>query len=210
MFRKKKIVDFNDKNNINQLSKDIENVQGIDRKLVDPIHNAISVIADYEETHDLTIDQIRTIYNNLNINEQMTPEQMDESLISTSSHIAIIEKKFLRACIDKVAFSSLIRTILQHFNNIVDGSVLNAITEVIENFSCICLMARKNFSFKDVCFKFFTKNNETGEILVLILNIHYEQASLTYKMLNLFKISKEKIHLNFLGALVKTEFKHND
>jgi hypothetical protein len=130
---------------------------------------------------------------------------MDESLISMSNHIAIIEKKFLRACIDKIAFSSMIRTILNHFNSIVEGSVLNAITEVIENFSCICLMARNNFSFKDVCFKFFTKNNETGEILVLILNIHYEQASLTYKILNLFKMSREKIHLNFLGALVKTE-----
>jgi len=209
---KKKVVDLNDKNNISQLSRDIQSVQGIDEALTKPIHKAISVLKNYEETHELSIDQIRGIYNNLNINEQMTPEQMDQSLSlsSTESHVAIIEKKFLRACIDKVAFSSLVRTILQHFNNIVEGPILTAITEIIENFSCICLMAKNQFSYKDVCFKFFSKHPDSDEILVLVLNIHYEQASLSYKIMNLFKLKKEKIHLNFLGALVKTDLPPED
>lgn len=201
----KKIVDLNDKDNITQLSKDISAVQGLDESLVNPIHKAISVLKNYEETHDLSIEQIRSIYDKLNINEQMTPDQMNQSLSYTSPRIAIIEKKFLRACIDKISFSSMIRTILQHFNNIVEGPILNAITEIIENFSCICLMARHNFTFKDVCFKFFTKNPDNNEILVLVLNIHYEQTSFSYKLLNFFKINKERIHLNFLGALVKTD-----
>jgi hypothetical protein len=207
-FGRKKVVDLNDKNNINQLSKDILSVQGIDEALTQPIHKAISVLKNYEETHELSIEQIRKIYDNLNINEQMSPEEMDHSL-KLSSTVAIIEKKFLRTCINKVAFSSLIRTILQHFINIVEGPILAAITEIIENFSCICLMAKNQFFYKDVCFKFFSKHPESGEILVLVLNIHYEQTSLSYKILNLFKLQREKIHLNFLGALVKTDLPPN-
>jgi hypothetical protein len=71
------------------------------------------------------------------------------------------------------------------------------------------LMAKNQFFYKDVCFKFFSKHPESGEILVLVLNIHYEQTSLSYKILNLFKLQREKIHLNFLGALVKTDLPPN-
>lgn len=200
----KKIVDLNDKNNILQLSHDIERAQHLDTTLTQPIHNAISVLKDYDERHELTIEQIRKIYEKLNINERMTPEQMDHSLECISQHIAILEKKFLKASIEKEAFSILIRSILHHFTNIVAGNILDAITEIVENFSCICLMAKQNFSYKDVCFKFFSRHPESDEILVLVLNIHYEQTSITHKILDIFKFRRERIHLNFLGALVKT------
>lgn len=202
---KKKVVDLNDKSNILQLSKDIESVQGLDQTLTKPIHSAISVLRNYDEKHDLTIDQIRKIYAKLNINERMTPEQMDSSLQSVSQHVAILERKFLKASIEKEAFSILIRSILQHFSSIVAGNILAAITQIIENFSCICLMAKQDFSYKDVCFKFFTRHPDSEEVLVLVLNIHYEQASLSYKILNTFHMQRERIHLNFLGALVKTD-----
>jgi hypothetical protein len=203
--KQKKVVDLNDKSNIIQLSHDIERAQHLDTTLTRPIHDAISVLKDYDECHDLTINQIRKIYAKLNINEQMTPEQMDDSLRCISEHVAILEKKFLKTSIEKEAFSILIRSILQHFTNIVAGNILGAITEIIENFSCICLMARQNFSYKDVCFKFFTRHPDSEEVLVLVLNIHYEQFSLKRKILDLFKYRKERIHLNFLGALVKTD-----
>jgi hypothetical protein len=204
----KKIVDLNDKDNILQLSKDIETIEtvsGVQQSLMKPLKKAISVMEDYDEKHDLTIDQIRKIYSNLNINERMTPEQMDYSLECITERIVVLEKKFLKASIEKEHFSALVRSILQHFTNIVAGNILGAITEIIENFSCICLMAQKNFSYKDVCFKFFTRHPDSEEVLVLVLNIHYEQSSLAYKILNMFKRYKERIHLNFLGALVKTD-----
>lgn len=209
-FFKKKIIDLNDKNNITQLSREIRDIQGIDKSLSNPIHEAISVLKDYDENHDLTIDQIRKIYLNLNITENMTPEQMDMSLSCVSDKIAILEKKFLRASIDKKGFSALIENIMMHFVNIVEGNVLDAIKKIIENFSCICLMSKNDFSYKDVCFKFFTRNPDSDHVLVLILNIHYQQSSLSYKLLNIFKLKKEKIHLNFLGALVKTDIPSND
>jgi hypothetical protein len=203
--KEKKVVDLNDKSNILQLSQDINSVYGLDHTLTNPIHNAISVLKDYDEKHDLTIDQIRKIYAKLNINERMTPEQMDYSLECISTHIAILEKKFLKASIEKEAFSMLIRNILHHFTNIVAGDILSAITQIIENFSCICLMAKQDFSYKDVCFKFFTRHPESEEILVLVLNIHYEQSSLKQRLFHVFKRTRERIHLNFLGALVKTD-----
>ena len=203
--KKKKVVDLNDKNNILQLSHDINSIYGLDQNLTNPIHNAISVLKDYDEKHDLTIDQIRKIYTKLNINEKMTPEQMDQSLECISTHIAILEKKFLKASIEKEAFSMLIRNILQHFTNIVAGNILTAITQIIENFSCICLTAKQEFSYKDVCFKFFSRHPQSEEVLVLVLNIHYEQTSFKQKIFHVFKRVKDRIHLNFLGALVKTD-----
>lgn len=200
--RDKKIVDLNDKENIQQLSKDIESVH---HSLARPLKNAISIMEDYDEKHDLTIEQIRKIYSNLNINERMTPEQMDQSLDCVTHNIVILEKKFLKTSIEKDHFSVIIRSILQHFTNIVAGNILGAITEIIENFSCICLMAKQNFSYKDVCFKFFTRHPDSDEILVLVLNIHYEQSSLKYRILKFVKRYREQIHLNFLGALVKTD-----
>lgn len=202
---KKKIIDLNDKNNITQLSRDIDLVQGIDQKLVRPIHGAIDVLKDYDETHNLSIEQIRKIYDNLNINEQMSPEEMEESLKCVSNEVAILDKKFVQASLDKKAFSSLVRGIMKHFINIIDGNILSAITEIIENFSCICMLAKNNFSFKDICFKFFTKHPESEEILVLILNITYQQATFSYNLFSLFKFEKEQIRLNFLGALIKTD-----
>ena len=205
IFRGKKVIDLNDKENILRLSEEIEGIHGIDKKLKNPLNEAINVLRDYDENHDLTIDQIRKIYSNLNITETMTPEEMDESLRCISHRIAILDKKFFQASIERKDFVSLIENILRHFSNIVEGDILNAISKIIENFSCICLMSKDNFSYKDVCFKFFTKNPDSDHVLVLILNIHYQQSSLSYKIMNIFKYKKEKIHLNFLGALVKTD-----
>lgn len=201
----KKIINFNDKSNITQLSREIDAVQGLDNNLVQPLHNAISVLQEYKENHELSIQQIKIIYSKLHINEQMSPEEMDISLSTENQDIAIIEKKFLHTYIDKKSFSCMIREILRHFTNIVQGDILKAITEVIENFSYICLLSKTNFTFRDVCFKFFTKNPDSDEILVLILNICYEQTSLKYKLMDIFKLSNEKIFLNFFGALVKTD-----
>lgn len=201
----KKIVDLNDKTEIQQLSKDLEAVQGLDQKLTQPIHEAISVLSDYDETHDLSIDQIRQIYTNLQINEKMSPEEMDQSLANPSNHIAILEKKFFKASMDKESFSILIRNILNHFSNIVEGNILGAITGIIENFSCICLNAKQNFSYRDVCFKFFTKHPEAEEVLVLVLNLHYEQTSSFKRILKMCQVRRKSIHVNFLGALIKTD-----
>lgn len=201
----KKVVDLNDKHDIAQLSHDIAAVQGLDDTLTRPLKHAISTLKEYDETHELSIDQIRQIYSRLHIHEQMTPQEMEHSLNTVAQHIAILEKKFIQAAIDKDAFSALIRSILRHFGNIVAGDVLTAITSLIENFSCLCLLSKKDFSYKDVCFKFFTKHPASEEVLVLVLNIHYERSSLSYKLLKWFKFKRNRIYLNFLGALVKTE-----
>lgn len=203
---RKKIVDLNDKSNILELSKDIAAIQGLDHHLTDPIRQAISVLKDYDETHELTIDQIRTIYSNLHINEQMTPEEMEHSLSEPSNHIAILEKKFIQAALDRESFSILIRSILNHFSNIVAGNILGAITEIVENFSCICMSTQKsNLSYRDVCFKFFTKHPDAEEILVLVLNLHYEQLTFKRKILRFFRFNQKRIHVNFLGALIRTD-----
>jgi len=202
---RKKIVDLNNKSDILRLSRDLESVRGLDHSLTQPIHDAISVLRDYDEAHDLSIDQIRQIYANLQIHEQMTPEEMEVSLANPSNHVAILEKKYFKASLDKQAFSVLIRTILSHFSNVVEGNILGAITGIIENFSCICLNAKQNFSYRDVCFKFFSKHPDSEEVLVLILNIHYEQISSLKKMFKLCRFERKQIHVNFLGALIKTD-----
>lgn len=198
----KKVVDLNDTTHLDQLHRYIEKVYSIDNTL----KNAIEVLKDYDERQDLSIDQIRHIYKTLKIDERMSPEEMESNLQNTDPRIVILEKQFLNASMDKSEFSCLISSILEHFQNVVAGNILDAITKIIQNFSYICLAAKNNFLFKDICFKFFTRNPNNDEILVLILNIHYRQASLDYKILNLFSCKKEYIHFNFLGALVKTEF----
>jgi hypothetical protein len=203
---RKKIVNLNDKSNILELSQDLAAVQNLDQKLAAPLQDAISVLKDYDEQHDFSIDQIRAIYGNIGIHEQMTPEQMETALLNPSNHIAILEKKFIQASIDREAFSILIRSILRHFSNIVAGNILGAITNIIENFSCICMSAEKsNFSYRDVCFKFFTKHPEADEVLVLVLNLHYEQASFKRRIMRLFRFNRNHIHVNFLGALIRTD-----
>lgn len=199
----KKIIDLNDKNNINDLSKELDGIQDLDKKLIEPIHKAIDVLKDYEETHDLTTEQIHNIYEKLCINENMSPEEMDKSL-QTSKHIAIVEKKYFQANINRSEFSLLIKNIVLHFSNIVSGNVLSAIVQIIENFSCICMFAQNKLSFKDVCFKFFSKDPK-GDILVLILNIHYQQKTTKHQILDIIKYNTNKISIDFLGALVKTE-----
>lgn len=202
---RKKVVDLNDKNNIAQLSEDIKSIQGLNKSLVKPIQEGIYVLKNYEETHELEIEQIRQIYHNLNISEQMTPEEMEHSLQRSGGNVAILEKKYLKTTLDKEEFSILIENILGHFSSIVEQNILDAITKIIENFSCLCLTSKSDFSYKDVCFKFFTRNPKSDHVLVLILNIHYQQFSLSYKILNMCKMSKQKMSLNFLGALVKTD-----
>jgi hypothetical protein len=202
----KKIVDLNCKEEILKLSEDLQAIQGLDQTLTKPIHQAIRVLKDYDETHDLSIDQIRAIYDNLHIREDMTPGEMNTALMDRSNHIAILEKKFFSASLNKAEFSLLIRNILQHFGNVVQGNILGAITQIIENFSCICLTSEnKKFSFKDVCFKFFTKHPDSQEVLVLVLNLHYEQSSLSRKILRFCTLKKKNIEVNFLGALIKTD-----
>lgn len=203
---RKKIVNLNDKTNILELSQDLAAVQHLDQKLTAPLQDAISVLQDYDEQHDFTIDQIRAIYENIGIHEQMTPEQMESALLNPTHHIAILEKKFVQASIDREAFSMLIRSILRHFSNIVAGNILGAITNIIENFSCICMSAEKShFSYRDVCFKFFTKHPDADEVLVLVLNLHYEQTSFRRKLFSLFRCARKQIFVNFLGALIRTD-----
>lgn len=203
----KKVVDFNNSNDIAQLYDDIKTVQGMEHFVV-PIHKAINILQDYKEENTLSTEQIRKIYDNLKINEHMTPEEMNRSMdasINQNTRIAVIEKKFLQATINRTEFSAMIESIMNHFNTVISGPILTAIKQIIDNFSCICLMARNQFSFQDVCFKFFTRD-KNNEILVLVLNIQYDQTSFVYKFLNLCKFKKLKIHLNFFGTIVKTDF----
>lgn len=203
--KEKKVVDLNDQNNITQLSKELEGIQGIDDKLTQPIHKAVETLSNYEENHDLTVDQVRQIYQNLKIDENMSPEEMDRSLKTVSNRVAILKKEFFKASLNKKSFSIIVEKILDHFRIFISGSVMDAIQTIIENFSCICLMSNGETQYKNVCFKFFGRNKATEEVVVLVLNIHYEQFSLKFKLLDLIKCSNDNIHLNFLGALVQTD-----
>jgi hypothetical protein len=133
-----------------------------------------------------------------------SPEEMEQALVSSRS-VAVIEKKYLKTSMRRTAFSVMIQSILQHFAGVVSGPILSALTQVIENYACICMMKQDSASYKNVCFKFFARSQHSNEVLVLLLNIHYEEASWKYKMLNFFRFRRELMHLNFLGALVRTD-----
>jgi hypothetical protein len=203
--KEKKVVDLNDQENIAQLSKELEGIQGIDGKLTQPIQQAVETLSNYEQNHDLTVDQVRKIYRNLNIDESMSPDEMDQSLKIVSNRVAILKKEFFKASLNKRSFSIIIEKILDHFRTFIAGGIMDAIQAIIENFSCICLMSKGETQYKNVCFKFFGRNKETNEVVVLVLNIHYEQFSIKFKFLDMIKCSRENIHLNFLGALVQTD-----
>lgn len=203
--KEKKVVDLNDQDNITQLSKELEGIQGIDDKLTQPIQQAVETLSNYEQNHDLTVDQVRKIYRNLNIDESMSPDEMDQSLKIVSNRVAILKKEFFKASLNKRSFSIIIEKILDHFRTFIAGGIMDAIQAIIENFSCICLMSKGETQYNNVCFKFFGRNKQTNEVVVLVLNIHYEQFSIKFKFLDMIKCSRENIHLNFLGALVQTD-----
>lgn len=199
----KKVIDLNNKDNIMELSTDIENVS---KNIMEPIRNAINVLSVWEQDHDLTISQIQQIYKNLNVSANMSPDEMDKSLRENSNNIVIIEKKYLKTYMCKSEFSSVINSIMEHFSNTLSPNIITAISSIIKNFSIICLTSnRREFSYKDVCFKFFTRCKKNNEILVLVLNIHYEQKAIGWKLLEIVGCNKEKISLSFLGALIKTD-----
>lgn len=208
----KKVIDLNNQTEIINLSMELENHKKVSEHMKTPIIDAIRILNNWEQTHELTVEQIKNIYSKLHVSVNMSPDEMDEQFkymennINTEN-IVIIEKKFIKTLLCKDDFSTHISTILSHFqrNSSVEMNVLNAIQSIIENFSMICLTSNKNFSYKDVCFKFFTKCNKNNEILVLILNIHYEQKSFKWKFLDLFSCGREKISLSFLGALILTD-----
>lgn len=206
----KKIIDLNDKENILGISNDI-NKFNLSKNIIKPLKNAINILSNWEQKHDLTIHQINTIYNRLNINTNMTPEEMNNKLrLLNLENVIILEKKYFKSHLSKKKFRSTIDKILKLFDSTLSPNVIHAISNIVQNFSLICSYMDKEFLYNEVCFKFFTKCIHTNEILVLVLNISYEQKETKINILDIFKCKNKKISLSFLGALIKTDIPENN
>ena len=91
----KKVVDLNDKKEIKELSSCISTVEDIHKNFVKPIREGIETLSHYEENHSFSLQKIQKIYSQLNIQTDMTPYEMEQSLNRINEDIAILEKKYL-------------------------------------------------------------------------------------------------------------------
>lgn len=201
----KKIIDLNDRSNILGISQDIKRCR-VSKDVIEPLRNAINILSTWEQKHDLSINQIDTIYSRLSINPNMSPYEMDNKLRTLQvNNVVILEKKYIQSSLSKKKFCATIDKILEIFTQSLSPSVVQAISNLIQNFSLLCSSTNKEILYNDVCFKFFTKCRHTNEILVLVLNISYEQKERKVNIIDIFNCRSKKISLSFLGALIKTD-----
>lgn len=202
----KKIIDLNDKENILCISREINKCKNLSKNIIEPLNNAINILSNWEQKHDLSSNQINSIYNRLTINASMTPDEMENRLrMIQVDNVVILEKKYFKSSLSRKQFCSTINKILDLFSNSLSPNVLNAISNIIKNFSIICSSTNEYLKYNEVCFKFFTKCDHSQEILVLILNMSYEQNEQKITLLDIFTCKSGKISLSFLGALIKTD-----
>jgi hypothetical protein len=177
----------------------------IDEEMGRSIHDAVKTLQGYKETVELTPTQVIIILNDLNISDTSTPNEMNNKL-TNSKHAYIIRKKFFNAHISKKKFESALFEIIMELAQSVSGNVLHAIVSLVKNFSLICLESNDMSTlYKELCFKFFCRDKERKELLILIINLDY---GLKNRELGLFSrfisFVRFGLHLSFFGAVVRT------
>ena len=197
------LIDLLNKPRLEKLSAEVNENSSIDSKYKNSLIQAVEKINTYTESFTLTPRQINLIYRRMNVDDRKTPHQMNENLRGNDD-VAILRKKYYDAYISKNKFEAALREIVLEFASIVAGDILSAIINLVKNFSIICSTSEEfNTMYKDICFRFFTRHEDTSDVIVLILNIHFGEVCSKASCRPLFNFLKQKVRLEFFGAVVK-------
>jgi hypothetical protein len=202
------VVILSDKTNVNEFSQTILRTPSLSDKQKQPFEFAMQVLTqDYEEEVHLSTGQIKNIYDTLRIDDNMTPEDM-ASLLKSDDHVAVLQKRYITASVNRKSFKIMLGEIVSQFKNILSYNVIQAIVEFVDNFSYLCLTKEAiHLTYRDLCFKFFTTDPRTKDLLVLILNIDYGKlVYVPFKCAPFCKWKENKLDMSFFGAVVKTDF----
>lgn len=202
-------INLHDKDSVDQIA---EKLNKLKRKnsaletLEESIIKAAETIKNYKETLDLSPKQINQVLQNLHINDASSPEEMNAN-IQSNRKAYVIRRKFLDAHVTRKKFETVLMEIVFELSRSVSGDVLSAIVNLIKNFGIICLEVEEiHTTYKDVCFKFFTKDRETNELLILIININYEDSDKSISFIKkVFHMMLNSVRITFFGAVVKTQ-----
>ncbi len=197
-------IHLHDSSSITELAHHLGNFE-TDEKATQSIIDAVEILKNYRETVELSPYQISLIFNNLKISDSLTPSEMNDNLCSGEKAF-VIRKKFFDS---RLVHSKLETTLLEIVSELalaVSGDILHAIVSLVQNFSAICLECQGiNTIYRELCFKFFCRDDIRDEILILIINIDYglkqDSLSCLWRALNFLRFG---LHLSFFGAVVKT------
>jgi len=199
------VVELNDCSSLHDLFRTVTESDSAKAEYKQPIAEAIDVLARYEQERNLSPAQIVRVYAAMQLKETDSPREMYDHLY-THENIAVLEKKFLDTYLSRSKFQTTVLQLVAQFNNLVPVTVINAIVTIVKNLSYLCVTIEEfNILYKDLCFKFFTVDSNTDDVLVLVLNIHYGDLQSMFGCSNFFSRIRRRMHLSFFGALVKTD-----
>lgn len=196
-------IDLHDPNSVAQLSEHLDEFKMTD-KMGKSISSALEVLKGYKETFSLSPRNVAKIFETMNINDTFTPEQMNGSLVN-NDQVYVLRKKYFNSYISKSKFEATLYEIIFEMAQSVSGEILTAIVSLIKNFSIVCELNNMNILYKELCFKFFVKDNKRNEILVLIMNLDYGMKEKTTSLLKrALTFVRSGLHLSFFGAVIRT------
>ena len=144
----------------------------LERSQVEQLNSAINTLDGSEVS--LLPNEINHIYHCLQINDSMNPKEMNDTLITTDK-VAVVYRKFFDETISRTRFRFLIEKIISYFSSVVSGNILGAIVDFIDSISLIYIFSESSRQdYKEVCFKFFTPDENRSNLLVLVINIDFK------------------------------------
>lgn len=198
------VVDLNDQQNILETLAQPFSTAPVRPEIRDSILSAVKILEKYDKELDLTPQQINKIYRTLHINEATDPQQMN-TLLRTNDHVAVLKRRYIDSYLTKTNFQAILKDLLSTLGHVVTNNVVQALVDLVKNISYICFTVEEfNTAYRDLCFKFFTSDPNSDDVLVLVLNIHYGDIA-KHRGCSFFRCVDKRMRLNFFGALVKTD-----
>ncbi len=202
MSNRKKTITINNIDEVIGLQHDVE---AMNCNFKDPIIEAVNTLSQFRETIEFKPQEAARLLEVLGIDEMQTPEEMNRN-IHNSDKAFVMRKKFFISTISKVKIESLLISVVSEMSGLVNGAVLMAIVSLIKNMVLICLNENVQTEYKELCFRFFTRD-EVDDIIILVINIDYNENSKHFSAFGKFIdfiFSRAKI--SFFGAIVKTSW----
>lgn len=198
------VIDLADKTSVGSLLQTVQECKEVRDSLKESITRAAETIQTYDITNQLSASQIHSIYKRINIDDTQDPTFMNNNL-KTTENVAIIHRTFHDSFATKAQFETVLFKIITDFSKIVAGDILSAIVDLVKSFTFICISTEKfNMIYKNVCFKFYNTKPNSGEVIILVMNLNYGSVHRGYSFARFLRFINRKVHVTFFGAVVRT------
>ena len=196
-----KIIDIADVKSMETLYGEVE---GFARRHNISLENSIHILHDFKETANLRPSETAEVLQVLGLNENQDPTEMNQA-IHNSQYACILRRKYFNATITLKKLESTLTEVIFEMSNL-SGHVLVALIDIIKNIVKICSLDTEDLNYKELSFRFFTKDQRHDCILLLIVNVQFDRSSSRFSLFsNLFNVAFRRLKIVFFASVARVE-----